>query len=83
MAIRLASQACEATNRSRPEFLDTLAAAYAEAGRFQDAASEARRAAALASSAADPALAERISRRLRLYKRREPYREPPEANSGH
>jgi hypothetical protein len=45
--------------------------------------SEARRAVTLASSAPDSALAEQISRRLRLYERKEPYREPPEANTGH
>jgi protein O-mannosyl-transferase len=77
MAVRLARQACEATDRSRPELLDTLAAAYAEAGRFQEAVSEARRAVALASSTAEPALAEQIARRLKLYERKQAYREPP------
>jgi tetratricopeptide (TPR) repeat protein len=81
MAVRLASQACEATGARRAELLDILAAAHAEAGRFEEAVSEGRRAAAIASSAGDTALAERVSSRLKLYERKEPYRERPERNS--
>jgi tetratricopeptide (TPR) repeat protein len=81
MAIRLASLVCEATNRRRPEFLDILGAAYAEAGRFHDAVGAARQALQLASSSGDRALAERIATRLRLYERNQPYRENTQAKS--
>jgi tetratricopeptide (TPR) repeat protein len=83
MAIRLASQACEATERPGADLRDTLAAAYAEAGRFEDAVSEARGAVALASSAGNASLVDRVSRRLKLYERKEPYRDPPEENLTH
>ena len=75
LAVLLASHACEATERRQPEMLDVLAAAYAEAGQFQDAASVARQAIALASSSDKSALAERLAFRLKLYERNQAYRE--------
>ncbi len=53
--------------------LDALAAAYANAGRYDDAASTAARAAELAERAADPAAAE-IRERAALYRRGQPFR---------
>src|SRR5439155_4864777 len=44
LAVRLARQACQATAYRQPEFLDTLAAAYAENGRFEEAQAAARQA---------------------------------------
>jgi len=38
----LAEQACELTGHKRPLFLGTLSAAYAEAGRFDEAVETAR-----------------------------------------
>jgi Flp pilus assembly protein TadD len=47
----LAEKACKATNNTDPEFLDTLAAAYAEAGRFDDAVRTAQQAIQVAGQA--------------------------------
>jgi len=59
-----------------PGMLDTLAAAYAEAGRFARAISTARRALKLAQERRDPPLAEKIARRLQLYEQHRPYHAP-------
>lgn len=53
--------------------LDALAAAYANAGRFDEAAATATRAAEVAEKAADPAAAE-IRERAALYRRHQPFR---------
>jgi tetratricopeptide (TPR) repeat protein len=53
--------------------VDTLAAAYASARRFDDAAQVAQRAHGLASQAGEAALAADIGRRLALYRRGLPY----------
>ncbi len=67
-AVRLAERACALTGRRNPHALDTLAAAYAEAGRFDQAVAAAKAAAALA----DASLADQIHARLQLYQRRQP-----------
>lgn len=63
-AVKFAAQACALTRSSEPVFLGTLAAAYAEAGRFDDAIATAQRAhdiaiaqAAAAEKAKQPAAA--------------------------
>ncbi len=71
-AITLAERACELTGRRAPALLDTLAAAYASAGRFGDAVATARRAIALASSAGARDLAGRIHQRLQQYEAKQP-----------
>ena len=56
-AVTLAERACERTRQAVPMFLDTLAAAYAEAGRFADAVTTQERAVELAPAdgrAAEP-----------------------------
>lgn len=55
--------------------LDTLAAAYAEAGRFADAITTAER--ALRTASADPALAAPIAARLELYRHSQPFVDLP------
>ena len=75
-AIRLAEHAAELTQFRRPEVLDVLAAAYAAAGRFDEAVEMAERAAALASSQGKRPLAATIRGRLALYARGRPYAEP-------
>ncbi|HVM50098.1 MAG TPA: tetratricopeptide repeat protein [Candidatus Acidoferrum sp.] len=78
-AVRLAEQACELTGRSRTLMLGTLAAAYAEAGKFADAVSTAQKACARATAAGDKALAARNAQLLELYRSGHPYHEPPPA----
>lgn len=58
-----------------PEVLDTLAAAYAEAGRFADAVATAARAEALAREAGRAPIADIIAARRRLYESGRPFRE--------
>jgi tetratricopeptide (TPR) repeat protein len=66
-AVALAQQAAKLTAGREPAILDTLAAAYAETGRFRDAAETARQAMELATQQNQPALAKSIQARLRLY----------------
>ena len=53
--------------RDDPNLLDTLAAAYAAAGRFSEAAHTAREAAELAAARGQESLVEMIRTRERLY----------------
>lgn len=69
-ALALAVRALLLTNPAGAAVLDTLAAAYAENGRFDDAIATARRA-----IAADPAQAPSIQRRIERYQIGKPWRE--------
>ena len=71
-AVRLAER--QAAADPLPAVLDTLAAAYAEEGRFVDAVATAERALAALAQPDDP-LAPRLAARLEGYRRGEPYRE--------
>jgi tetratricopeptide (TPR) repeat protein len=62
-----------ASSADKAEALDTLAAAYAECGRFEDASLTARRALAAGSSPR----ANDVQQRLRLYERHLPFHETP------
>ena len=64
------------TARSRPGYLETLAMAYAEAGRFGDAGSAARRALELAASQDQAPLAARLREELSSYEAGRAWREP-------
>jgi Flp pilus assembly protein TadD len=77
MALQLAKQASEATGGQQSECLDALAAAYANAGRFEQAAATARKAVRLAESAKRTEYASQLRERLRLYEGERPYREQP------
>ena len=55
--------------------MGTLAAAYAEAGRFADATAIADTARQMALAAGQPALADTPTRMLKLFADRKPYRE--------
>jgi len=74
-ALRLAERARELDGQGSPRGLDTLAAAYADAGRYSDAVVAAQRAGELARSAGLTALAQQIQSRLELYRAGRPYRE--------
>ena len=73
--VRLAERACELTGSRNPRFLGTLAAAYAEAGRFAEAVATAEKARDLARAAGDISLAEGSQARLSLYQNHQPYRQ--------
>ena len=77
-AVALAQRAV-ALSLNNPGGLDTLAAAYAESGRFADAVQTERQARDLATQQKQPALAKAIQARLRLYEAGKPYREMPSA----
>jgi tetratricopeptide (TPR) repeat protein len=76
-AVELARQAEQLSSGRHPEILDTLAAAYAEAGRFPDAVETAERALHLASNQSNTILADDIRTRLKLYETNSPYHEKP------
>ena len=73
----LAEQACEATGGSLPQFLDVLAAAYAESGRFEEAITTSKRAIVQAEEAKNFAYSKLLRERLRNYENHQPYRETP------
>ena len=74
-AVLLAKKSALKTQQKHPQILDTLAAAYAAVGQFDEAVKIARRAIAQAKAAQKDELAEEIQGRLDLYSRRQPYRE--------
>jgi tetratricopeptide (TPR) repeat protein len=76
-AVRLAERACELTARQDPAVLDTLAAAYAAAGRFNDGIQTARQAISVAGTAGQEELVKDIQGRLELYKAGQPFRRKP------
>lgn len=80
-AISLAEQACQSTRHRDAGFLDTLAAAYAAAGRFDQAVTTGQAALALATEAQADDLANEIRNRLRLYRQGMPYVERPDEPS--
>ncbi len=73
-AIICAEQAVAKTHRTNPGFLDTLAAAYGEAGQFDKAVSTQKEAVRL--SANNPADNHDFLSRLKLYESQTPYRQP-------
>jgi protein O-mannosyl-transferase len=74
-AVRMAEKACELTARKEARFLGTLDAAYAEAGRFTEALTTAKRARELALAAGQQDLAEAALRRLEGYETGRAWRE--------
>ena len=75
LAVKYAERACKLTNYRETIMIGTLGAAYAEAGRFDEAMATAQSACDLASkSGAEPLL--KINRQLlELYQQHHPYRE--------
>ena len=73
-AMILARRAVELTP-DNPEILDTLAAAYAEAGRFPEAVETARKALDLAARQKKLELVDALKTELLLYKSGTPFRE--------
>ncbi|MBN1517867.1 tetratricopeptide repeat protein [Candidatus Sumerlaeota bacterium] len=75
-AVRLAEVACSQTGYRDPAILDTLAAAYAEVGKFQEAVQTANMAAEKARKNGSVALIREIEKHAWLYQQRRPLREP-------
>ena len=74
-AVALAERLCELSKYTSPLGLDTLATAYAEAGRFVDAIATAEKAIALLAPSADAVKVDNMKRRLEFYKQQKPYRD--------
>jgi protein O-mannosyl-transferase len=66
-AVALAQRAGELSGGREPAILDTLAAAYAEAGRFAEAVQTAQKAIELATQQKKQALADSLRVRIKLY----------------
>jgi Flp pilus assembly protein TadD len=78
-AVELAERAVRLTRAERAAPLDVLAAAYAEAQRFEEAVKTAQQAARLAAMTGDRRLADDINARLADYQARRSRRETPAA----
>jgi len=76
-AVTLAEKACRLTGFRNGAMLDTLAAAYAEAGRFPEAVTAARRAVEQASARGRTQVARFFEAHMRLFQNRQPLRMPP------
>jgi len=74
-ALDLAKELCKITQNSQPLALDALAAAYAETGRFNEAVFTVRRALEMALKFGPNELISGLTKRLRLYQDKRPYRQ--------
>lgn len=74
-AIEFAERACKLTGYKNPESLDTLAAAYAAAVRFDDAVTTAQQAVDAAKAGGKEDLSGKIQSRVKLYQVGQPYRQ--------
>jgi tetratricopeptide (TPR) repeat protein len=75
-ALQLAIRICQITSNRAPRYLDTLAAASAEVGRFDQAITTEQQAIALAQQGGFTKLAQEMALRLKLYQAHQPYRDP-------
>ena len=74
-AVAAAEKAVALTGRKEARFLGTLDAAYAEAGRFEDAIRTAAEAKAVAEKAGQTEISAAAESRLKLYQAGKPYRQ--------
>ena len=72
-AVRLAQRARRSTENEDPALLETLATAYAAAGRFEQAVETAQRALELAGEKGEQELIDVLNDRLRLFRAGRPY----------
>jgi tetratricopeptide (TPR) repeat protein len=72
-ALKLAQQAVKASEGDDPTVLDTLAIAYAAAGRFAEADQTAHRAMELAAGQHRTQLVESLNAKIKLYESNQPY----------
>jgi tetratricopeptide (TPR) repeat protein len=80
-AVQLAEQADHLSGGKNPAFKGTLAAAYAEAGRFSEAVATAQRALRLAKAQTNDTLIEALQPQIGLYQAGSPVRDPAQPNS--
>jgi tetratricopeptide (TPR) repeat protein len=81
-AVQHAEQACQLTQYRRTIMVGTLAAAYAEAGRFSEAVATVQKACELASIFKEDALLARNRELLELYRAGKPYHEQKTTRDG-
>ncbi len=81
-AVRWATKACEMTHQDDADYVDTLAAAYAEAGNFDTAVEKQKQAIQMLGDDVSDATKAEYEKRLELYQAKKPYRqEKPEVGS--
>lgn len=80
-AVGYAERACELTQRGQPVFLITLAAAYAEAGQFEQAKSTSQQAMQLAIQSGNTQLVTSLTPLHSAFQNRQPYHTPPPATA--
>jgi len=76
-ALAMATKARELAGEVHPVPLDTVAAALAQAGRFDEAIRQAEQARELARQQGNKGLVRRLERRIELYRQGRPWREKP------
>jgi Flp pilus assembly protein TadD len=76
-AVQLAQRACELTHYQKTIYIGTLAAACAEAGKFDDAVAAAQKACDLAAKDGETDLLQRNRELLQLYRKHKPFHEVP------
>jgi Flp pilus assembly protein TadD len=74
-AVQLATQACDLTSRTNAQYLESLSAAYAETGHFDEAVASANQAIALADKAGEKDVADAGWNLIQHYQSRQPYRQ--------
>lgn len=74
-AVQLAERACQLTEYKQAVIVGTLAAAYAEAGRFPEAITAAEKARTIAETDGENAVVARNTELLELYRSGKPYRD--------
>ena len=77
LAVELAQRACEQTHYRVTLMICTLAAAYAEAGRFNEAISTQQKASVQAYKFGETNLLKKCEKLVALYQAHQPYREAP------
>ena len=77
-AVRFAEHGCALTGGANPTLLSTLAAAYAETGRFSDAINKGEEALSLARLAGNDNVAALSENLLTWFRANRPYREEPQ-----
>ncbi len=78
-AVELAERAVQLSGARNPLYLDTLAAAYAEVGKFSDAVAAEHKALELAAPQHNAQLEDGLNARIKLYESQQPYRDSMES----